>query len=120
MKRSFTVHYQRQIHGPYFAESEAAMVAGFEAGQRVKLTHEGNAVYRTSKGARVVFVVKPISDLAIHTLKCAVEEHVRPSYMRHLRECVDAGLVTFANNGVGAPILSDAGRAAIASLWGAS
>lgn len=116
MKRSFTVHYQRVVSGPYFAESEAAMVAGFEAGQSVKLTHEGNGVYRTAKGARVVFVARSISDLAIHTLKCAVEEHVRPSYMRHLRECVDAGLVTFTRNGVGSPLLTDAGRAAIASL----
>lgn len=54
-----------------------------------------------------------ISPLALWTLKLAVEEHVRPSYLVELRKCVDAGLVIFLNEGKGKPMLTDAGREAL-------
>lgn len=54
-----------------------------------------------------------VSPLDLETLYCAVEEHVRISYMSSLRRCVDAGLVWFQDNGRGAPVLTDAGRAAL-------
>lgn len=57
-----------------------------------------------------------VTELDLMTLKLSIEEHVRPSYMTSLKRCVDAGLVVFTRDGVGAPVLTDAGRTALAGL----
>ncbi len=60
--------------------------------------------------------IEAVSDLDLITLKMSIEEHVRTSYLPSLKRCVDAGFVIFANLGRGAPMLTDAGRAALARI----
>jgi uncharacterized caspase-like protein len=57
-----------------------------------------------------------VTKLDLMTLKIATEEHVRFSYLPALRRCVDADLVWFMNEGRGAPVLTDKGRAALLTI----